>query len=144
MSKGIENKVLSYEPKDKINIKHRKENKFEEEYAVIAKDKIYGESTAITLRLYYAGQTSYACLWIRSVSDKSGTGYKFTSASGSGTAGGYGYHKASVATEEALTNAGVTLEKMIGGVGDSAIVGALEALAKYMKLGKVFIHHAHA
>lgn len=141
--RALENKVTAYEPKDWIIKGHRKENNFIEEYAVLVKDKkeLY---PAITLRLYFAGQTSYACIWINSVANKTGDGYRFDHASGSGKAGGYGYHKPSMAAEAALRMAGITLDKAIGGVGDSAIVGALEALAKYMKLGKVYIHHAHA
>ena len=49
--------------------------------------------------------------------------------SGRGSAGGWGYHKESAALASALRSAGVRLARSIGGVGDSAISGALHAVA---------------
>jgi hypothetical protein len=49
--------------------------------------------------------------------------------SGSAKAGGYGYHKGSVALEYAIQNAGFTLSGRIGGVGESAMREALLAIA---------------
>jgi len=45
-------------------------------------------------------------------------------------AGGYGYHKASAAFESACLSAGVTFDKGVGGVGDSAVREALLALGR--------------
>lgn len=57
--------------------------------------------------------------------------------SGTGKAGGYGYHKESAAFGDALGSAGVTLTRAgreanheIHGVGDSAIRSALEAIMR--------------
>lgn len=42
-------------------------------------------------------------------------------------------------------DAGVTLEKSISGVGESAMLGAVEAIAAALGLGeKYIIHKAHA
>jgi hypothetical protein len=50
--------------------------------------------------------------------------------SGSGNAGGGGYHKASAALAEALESAGVELSQHIGGMGDGAMREALTATAR--------------
>ena len=73
--------------------------------------------------------TVYASAWIRGARD---------CPSGSGSAGGYGYHKASAAAAEALRAAGVRLISTdaegrerpadIGGAGESAIIAALFAV----------------
>lgn len=108
----------------------------------------------ITARFYMgrSNQASvvYCCLWIRTA--------KGTHHSGRGSAGGYGYHKASAALQDALTSAGVELygypysgpnhdrdgkpieditamlkakkRASIGGVGESAMRAALESLTR--------------
>ena len=50
-------------------------------------------------------------------------------ASGSGYAGGYGYHKPSAAVGNAIESAGFGLEFNISGGGESALVDALKAVA---------------
>ena len=50
--------------------------------------------------------------------------------SGRGKAGGGGYHKASAAVDSAIESAGITLDQSIHGVGDGAIMEALEAIAE--------------
>lgn len=50
--------------------------------------------------------------------------------SGKGKAGGGGYHKMSAALQEALSDAGITLDEPIDGCGDSAMEKALEAVAR--------------
>ena len=78
----------------------------------------------ITARCYMGrsanASTMYASIWI--YDEKHHT-------SGSGKAGGYGYHKESAAIAEAIKSAGITLDKDISGVGDSAIEDALRAIA---------------
>lgn len=80
----------------------------------------------------------YANIWIN--------GKDSFSTSGTGSAGGYGYHKTSAAISEALGNAGVTLwgspytnygedenlkkQCWINGCGDTSILQALEAVTR--------------
>lgn len=63
----------------------------------------------------------YAAFWVYGHK----TGF---SASGRGTAGGGGYHKASAAIGEAIESAGITLNQSIHGVGGTAIRCALQAI----------------
>lgn len=97
----------------------------------------------VTLRLYWPGQTTcYACLWVthkEAVCDDGGT-----CVNGSGSAGGYGYCKASAAAGEAIRNAGFKLEKSISGVGESAIREAILAVAKAAGWPSAKLHTAHA
>ena len=65
--------------------------------------------------------TVYASIWVHG---------KDHQTSGTGKAGGYGYHKQSAAISEAIKSAGITLDKDISGMGDSAIEEALEAIAQ--------------
>lgn len=85
----------------------------------------------VTLRIYrpHKGSTALACVWINA-----GDAYGY----GSGTAGGYGYHKASAAAEHAFRDAGVQFETGIGGAGDSAIRAAI--LAVCARLGYPACH----
>lgn len=111
---------------------HRKENAFTHETAVL--DPSTGRAI-VTARYYGNGMTRYACVWI------SGNVY----CRGAGKAGGGGYHKDSAAMESALSDAGVTLSDYIGGVGDSATLDALEAVARAVTGKRKFItHHSHA
>jgi len=122
--------------KDGINAKsHRRENNFMEQYTGFV--LIDGELREIvTLRIYGTNAKNYACLWYNNIAEW---------ASGSGSAGGYGYHRPSAAAQEAFDTAGVTLSECISGRGDSAIREAVEALAKAMfPRKKIFIHKSHA
>ncbi len=84
----------------------------------------------ISLRLYGTGSRNYACLWV-------GTHDFHTS--GSGYAGGYGYHRPSSATEAAIRAAGFKLDTAIGGVGEEAMRSALLAIAKALKVKRPVI-----
>ena len=64
--------------------------------------------------------TVYASVWVHA------PGYW---TSGTGTAGGGGYHKTSAAAGEAIRSAGITLDGHIDGRGDQAIREAMEAIA---------------
>ena len=79
----------------------------------------------ITARCYMgrssSASTVYASVWI--YDEKHHT-------SGTGKAGGHGYHKASAAVAEAIRSAGITLSENIYGAGGSAIEKALEAIAE--------------
>lgn len=87
----------------------------------------------IDLRLYCPGTMHYACFWFNAGDY----------ASGSGRAGGYGYDKGSAAAGAAIAAAGYELSRSISGVGEAAIVEAIEAIAAYHGYtgGKVFIAH---
>jgi hypothetical protein len=114
--------------------KNRKANHFYGGYKVLT--IVDGEiKELIDLRFYATQAKHYACVWIK---DSKGWGY------GGGNAGGYGYHRESQATEEALADAGVTLSQGIGGVGTTAIEEALEAIVKDMGHNYVYISRFHA
>lgn len=87
------------------------------------------------VRVYWPAQTAYACVWL-SFADS----YTI----GKGKAGGCGYCKESAAIDEALRSAGVQLEHSIHGVGESAIWGALVAIAEHGKLDNYTITVSHA
>ena len=70
-----------------------------------------------------------------------GTGYHTC---GSGSAGGYGYHRASAAAGEAITNAGFKLSESINGAGDTAIEDALCAIAQIQGYRKAILVESHA
>lgn len=129
-------KVTKFIPQDGIRAKaHRKENHFMEEYAAIVFTK--GEfKTPVTLRIYGTNAMNYACLWVH---------HPDNYCSGSGSAGGYGYHRPSAAAQEAITAAGIQLDERIDGRGDSATHDAVLAIAKKLyPRSKVYIHKAHA
>lgn len=76
----------------------------------------------VDLRISYSTQgTPYACIWLR---------YGGVYNSGSGTATGYGYHKASAAAGAAIRSAGVTLSDDIDGRGDAIIYDAVLAIGE--------------
>jgi hypothetical protein len=118
--------------KQSFNTKHRKDV-LNEAYRVV--DGAF--NTVVDCRVYGSGSTAYACLWVY------GEGNFY--ASGSGKAGGWGYHKTSAAVDDAIDSAGFELYGSpyndgreqnykkrcnISGVGDSAIESALMAIAK--------------
>jgi hypothetical protein len=76
----------------------------------------------------------YASIWVRrpAIRNAEDTGWAKDSAwwSGSGNAGGYGYHKQSAALHEAIGSAGITLSRSVSGTGECE--EALLAIAKAM------------
>lgn len=84
-----------------------------------------GLKNIITVRCYMGRSASssvvYASVWVHSC------GY-YTS--GTGRAGGGGYHKASAAIAEAIQSAGIELDEDFAGRGDSATEQALKAIAQ--------------
>lgn len=97
-------------------------------------------SAIVTARFYWPGRDGasncYCCVWIHG--DKA-------HGSGSGKAGGYGYHKESAALLDALNAAGAYIDTDIAGRGDGAMRDAVKALAlKVTGKRKVFLHEAHA
>lgn len=121
---------------------HRKEGKcFFESYAILDPDRLWTREdgnkeahSTVEIRLYGTGSRNYACLWV----GKEPWGW----ASGSGSAGGCGYHRPSAAAQEAIDNAGFTLSRPIDGRGESAIVEALFAIAKLIGVQKPILFHA--
>lgn len=112
------NKVVSFTEKSNgFNRNHRKENHFYKEYLVISPDL----KQVISCRMYGTGKMNYCALWVY--------GNKY--ASGTGSAGGYGYHMESAACSEAIRNTGYKMESNISGVGESDIESALLAIAEY-------------
>jgi hypothetical protein len=83
-----------------------------------------GLKNIITARCYMgrsaSASTVHASIWVHSTDHQT---------SGTGKAGGYGYHKASAAIAEAIKSAGIELDEDISGRGDSAIEESLEAIA---------------
>lgn len=88
----------------------------------------------ITVRCYMGRSANasivYASIWVHGPEH-------FTS--GTGKAGGYGYHKPSAAIGNAIESAGIELSKDIEGVGDGAIHEALGAIAESMGYNKFLI-----
>lgn len=118
--------------RDGINESHRKDALYQSIKAIDPKTG----ATIVDARIYWPGSVCYACLWVRG---KKGW------CTGSGKAGGYGYHKPSAALGEAIDSAGIELSEHISGRGDSAMREAVEAIAKAVSgKRKVFIVEAFA
>lgn len=117
----------TYDPskKQKFTASHRKEGKcWFRGYKVIDLEEEGYKNTARTVvdaRVYGTGTQNTACLWVFTES---------VNASGSGKAGGYGYHRQSAALGVAIENAGFSLSSRIDGVGDEAMREALLAIAR--------------
>ena len=102
-----------------INIAYR-DKQTAHAHAAIVKDKAGRMLELIKVEFYGTGSTSYCNLWIKHADDWR---------TGSGKAGGYGYHKPSAALAEAIADAGIKLDD-ISGRGDGAMAEALEAITK--------------
>lgn len=111
---------------------NRKEKHFYKQYTAINKDL----NAVIELRLYQTQSTHYCCVWVHDRKHN-------IHISGGGKAGGYGYHRASEASENALNDAGIILSEHIGGRGDSAIVSALSATMNALGFRKHNVLEAH-
>lgn len=82
------------------------------------------------------GGTPYACIWLYRPCRKGTDGKILTEgmwSAGSGTAGGYGYHKVSAAADTAIRNAGVKLSQSIHGLGDAAVKAAVQAIGEALE-----------
>lgn len=125
--------------KTKFTSFHRKENKcYFDSYTALAACTDYDGKPdlkpVVELRLYGTGNTNTAAIWVHS-------GDIHTS--GTGAAGGYGYHRPSAAAGEAIRNAGFELSENISGVGESAIVRAVKAIAEAVGYADCPVFHAH-
>ena len=89
---------------------------------VVVKDRKIHEP--ITVRWYMGrsrdAQNVLCSVWIK--------GDRWNS--GHGVAGGYGYHKKSEAFARALDDANISLNKPVGGRGDSAVWDACDAIVR--------------
>lgn len=118
--------------KTKFTTSHRKEGKcfFRSMTVISLASKPWQNGTIaepITARIYGTGSGNTACLWINVTTAKHPDGIH---TSGSGRAGGGGYHRPSAALGEAIVNAGFTLDESISGRGEPAMREALLAMAK--------------
>lgn len=117
---------------------NRKENAFSKQYALYALDMADSNGTPrelVCLRIYSTDSRAYACLWIHG---------RDIYGNGGGRAGGYGYHRASAAAQEAIMDAGIKLSESIDGRGDEAIREAIKAIAEAAGSKQYFIGEAHA
>jgi len=82
------------------------------------------KEVVVDIRMYAArsknGQIVYCLFWAHN---------REKWITGAGQAGGYGYHKPSAAMGAAIDNAGITLSSRIHGVGESAMLEAMDAIA---------------
>lgn len=116
-----------------INSNHRKEDKFTDSYTIVAFEN--GKfSTPVELRIYSTQARNYACLWVHSGD---------IHASGSGWAGGYGYHRPSAAANEAIKAAGFKLSGPISGYGETIMQDALKAIAEALGHKTFYLLHSH-
>jgi len=124
----------------KFTTTHRKEGKcfFSSMIVISLADKPYTlpprQPERIICRFYGTGSINTCCIWANN-------GEIHTS--GSGSAGGYGYHRPSQAMENAIRNAGFTLSESIGGVGETAMEEALIAMAKALGIKRPAIIRSH-
>jgi hypothetical protein len=120
--------VKSLNAKNAINAKaHRKEKNFMGEHIGLA--VVDGEiKIVVNLRIYGTQARNTVCLWFHN------EGWTI-SGSGSGSAGGYGYHRPSAAAEEAFKASGVELSQDINSRGDTAVRDAVLALTKHLYPG---------
>lgn len=136
-------KDLNHAPK--FNINHRKEKHFYKQITAVAINEDHRAYDAVILRLYATDAKHYACLWTHGNCSWDGCNDRWRN--GSGSAGGYGYHRASAAAEEAITNAGITLDESIGGRGNGLMVEAVEAIARAIwpdESVKIYVTEAYA
>jgi hypothetical protein len=115
---------------------NRKEKNFTEQLTVVTirPDEMVMRDT-IQARFYHTGSRVYCCVWIHA---------KDCHTAGGGFAAGGGYHRKSAALESALNDAGITLSESVHGVGDAAMVDALQAVAFALGFTMYTVFEAHA
>ena len=120
-------------PSDGIGkVRDRIQHNFYKEMAVIHPD--HG---CVARFRFYCGSSKVYCLAWRSGPDDYGSGH--------GSAGGYGYCKASAAMHDALASAGVKLSQAIGGRGETAMRDAALAVGQMLTgKRKFYVHEAHS
>ena len=128
--------------KTKFSSFHRKETKcfFDSYSAIVIRPDLEGKPSVFTpveLRLYGTGNSNSAAIWVNDHTNSE------INTSGTGSAGGYGYHRPSAAASEAIRNAGIELDQDISGCGDSAIEEAVKAIAEMLGYKDCPVFHAH-
>ena len=121
-------------PREAIQVRaHRDGKEFLQQYTAIDRETLIER---VTLRIYRSktGASYYACVWVNAPGQY---------ASGSGIATGYGYDKASGAADNAISAAGIWLNRSIHGCGEAAIYDAVRALAELAGAPGAIIHVAH-
>lgn len=116
---------------------NRKEKHFYQQLTLVAIDGNTLRELA-QARFYATNAKHYCCMWIHNSPTN-------THISGAGSAGGYGYHKASAAFSDAVTDAGIGLKHDVSGCGDGAIEDALKAIGialgyAYEQMSIIFAH----
>lgn len=120
--------------KQKFSSRYRKD-KIDKSYQMVVSGVLPNRARVVVdLRLYSTTSRVFACLWVRDAEGHSGSGY----------AGGYGYHKQSAAAAEAIYNAGIDLSESISGVGESAIERAMIAIAEAAGYPDAILVESHA
>lgn len=135
--------ILKFEPREstrKIQ-SYRKESSFHAQWSLIDLDT---GKDVVTVRFYGSGATVYCVAWASLWRHRFPKAGETGTCRGCGKAGGYGYHKASAAMDEALSDAGFTLSEDFGGVGETGMRGSLEAIARHAGITRPMIHQAHA
>ena len=133
-------KVMEYDGKGhSVNSSHRKENGFSESYTGLA----FSRKNAIKVRevcvlsIYWTKSTCFACLSVNDEKPNNSTG-------GSGKVGDNWNHMPSAAAQEAITNAGYTLDFSIADRGNGGIKDAVEAICRhYYPAHYIYVVHAH-
>ena len=123
---------------NKFTTSHRKEGKcfFSSINVISLAGKPWADhrlDPVISLRLYGTGMKNFACLWVHNQDRR-----------GSGSAGGYGYHRPSAAAQEAINNAGISLALPIDGRGEEAMREAVFAIARALKIKRPAIVESFA
>lgn len=116
-------KVKKYvKRQDGINIKDRREDNYQESLLGVVVDD--GKlKVVVDLRIYGTKSKNYACVWVHDNKHD-------IHCSGSGSAGGYGYHRPSAAASEAFAKAGIEFDSELSGRGDSVMEHAVYTIMK--------------
>ena len=132
-------KKLDLKYNDELGRKRDRVSKnFAKEICVIdpkgASSDIYRSGVLCTFRFYWGSSVCHCAAWFSG--KQAGSGY--------GSAGGGGYCKESAAMDEAIQNAGITLDERFGGQGDIAMRNAALAIGKKLSgKQKLILHIAH-
>ena len=137
--------IVAFNPREskKNTSSFRRENSFWSELALIDLDR---GRDVVNVRFYGSGATVYCVAWFSLWQyEFPGAGLCGATAScrGMGKAGGYGYHKPSAAMSEAFQDAGIVLSNDISGVGDTAMLDAMLALAAHVGIARPMVFKSH-
>jgi len=121
-------KVLEFNPKNNLNINHRKENYFQYEYSIIVYDeKTKKFSTPVILRVYITGTLVYACVY--------GINLDFD-----GSAKEKDYQGTTMTVKRCLESAGFKFEFAVTNI---PIEDYMTAIAKFFGYKNYYIHKSN-